>query len=91
MSAQKSVELLKQAAKTGTGFAIAFTTGEGAVPTLIAQQRRSWIMKSRMWKNGLVVLVISLISVLSLTACETTKGVGQDIENAGEEMDDAID
>ena len=48
-------------------------------------------MKSRMWKNGLMVLVISLISVFSLTACETTKGVGQDIENAGEEMDDAID
>ena len=48
-------------------------------------------MKSRMWKNGLLVLVVSLISLFSVTACETTKGLGQDIENAGEEMDDAVD
>ncbi len=48
-------------------------------------------MKRKMWKNGVLVLVVSLLSLFSLTACETTKGLGQDIENAGEEMDDAVD
>lgn len=47
-------------------------------------------MSSQRWKKLLVVAIVSFISVASLTACETTKGLGQDIENAGEEMDDAI-
>lgn len=48
-------------------------------------------MKGKVWKNGLMVAFVTLLSVFSLTACETMKGAGQDLENAGEEMDDAID
>lgn len=37
-----------------------------------------------------VVLVCVVLAVLStLTACETIKGVGRDITNAGEAIDDA--
>ncbi|MEM1191780.1 MAG: entericidin A/B family lipoprotein [Pseudomonadota bacterium] len=36
-------------------------------------------------------LIILLILTFVLTACETVKGVGRDIENAGEALDDAID
>jgi len=35
------------------------------------------------------LLVLSL--VFALCACETIKGVGRDVENAGEAIDDAID
>lgn len=45
-------------------------------------------MRNNLWKRGLIVFVVSLMSVFSLAACETTKGMGQDIENAGEEMDE---
>lgn len=31
------------------------------------------------------------LAALFLTACETIKGVGRDIEKAGETIDDAID
>lgn len=48
-------------------------------------------MTRKMWKHGLFIIVVSLLSIFSLTACETTKGLGQDIENAGEGMDDAVD
>ncbi|WP_342751907.1 entericidin A/B family lipoprotein [Roseobacter denitrificans] len=35
--------------------------------------------------------IIALVFALTaLAACETTKGVGQDIQNAGEELDQAI-
>lgn len=47
-------------------------------------------MRSTIWKRGLTVLFISLMSVVSLAGCETTKGMGQDIENAGEEMDETF-
>lgn len=47
-------------------------------------------MRSTIWKRGLTVLLISLMSVVSLAGCETTKGMGQDIENAGEEMDETF-
>ncbi len=48
-------------------------------------------MNNKTWKSGLMIILVSLLSVFSLAACETTKGLGQDIENAGEEMDDAVD
>ncbi|WP_386692783.1 MULTISPECIES: entericidin A/B family lipoprotein [unclassified Lonepinella] len=38
----------------------------------------------------IIAVVLSALFVMSLTACETTKGVGKDIQNAGEKMDQAI-
>jgi entericidin B len=35
-------------------------------------------------------LIILLSAVLALAACETTKGVGRDVENAGEALDQAF-
>lgn len=35
-----------------------------------------------------VAVLLSL--VLALAACETTKGVGRDVQNAGEALDEAI-
>jgi predicted small secreted protein len=48
------------------------------------------MVMNSLWKRGLAVLFVSMMSVFSLAACETTKGAGQDIENAGEEMDDTF-
>ena len=36
-------------------------------------------------------LAFLLASVMFLTACETIKGVGRDVESAGEAIDDAVD
>ncbi|MEL6113266.1 MAG: entericidin A/B family lipoprotein [Pseudomonadota bacterium] len=36
-------------------------------------------------------ILLSLISLFFLSACETVKGVGRDIESAGEALDEAID
>jgi len=33
---------------------------------------------------------VMLSCLLALAACETTKGVGRDIQNAGEALDDAF-
>ncbi len=35
-------------------------------------------------------LAILLTTVLALAACETTKGMGRDLQNAGQAMDEAI-
>lgn len=35
-------------------------------------------------------LAILLTAVLALAACETTKGMGRDLQNAGQAMDEAI-
>lgn len=35
-------------------------------------------------------VTILLTAVLALAACETTKGVGRDVQNAGQALDDAI-
>ncbi|WP_083825432.1 MULTISPECIES: entericidin A/B family lipoprotein [Roseobacter] len=35
-----------------------------------------------------VAVLLSL--VLALAACETTKGIGRDVQNAGEALDEAI-
>jgi predicted small secreted protein len=37
----------------------------------------------------LLALLLALATFLS--ACETMKGVGRDLENAGEALDDALD
>ncbi|MEO1151891.1 MAG: entericidin A/B family lipoprotein [Pseudomonadota bacterium] len=37
------------------------------------------------------LILLSLISLFFLSACETVKGVGRDIESAGEALDEAID
>lgn len=35
--------------------------------------------------------IVTLITVLTaLAACETTKGVGRDVQNAGEALDEAV-
>lgn len=36
-------------------------------------------------------LPLLAVALLVLAACETVKGVGRDIENAGEALDDAVD
>ena len=35
-------------------------------------------------------IALLLTTVLALTACETTKGVGRDVQNAGEALDQAF-
>ncbi len=35
-------------------------------------------------------VAILLSAVLALAACETTKGIGRDVQNAGEALDKAI-
>ena len=35
--------------------------------------------------------IVALIAALTaLAACETTKGVGRDVQNAGQALDDAV-
>lgn len=38
----------------------------------------------------LMTLFVAGAFLFTLTACETTKGVGKDIQNAGEKMEQAI-
>ncbi|MGZ2256426.1 entericidin A/B family lipoprotein [Roseobacter sp. A03A-229] len=38
----------------------------------------------------MIRLAFALAAILALAACETTKGVGRDIQNAGQALDDAI-
>lgn len=38
----------------------------------------------------MIRLAFALTAILALTACETTKGVGRDVTNAGQALDDAI-
>nr|WP_204353904.1 entericidin A/B family lipoprotein [Yoonia maritima] len=37
-----------------------------------------------------MIRVFLILSVFSLSACETVKGVGRDITNAGEAVSDAL-
>lgn len=37
------------------------------------------------------LLTLLFAALLLLTACETIKGVGRDVEHAGEALDDALD
>lgn len=48
----------------------------------------SWVdMKYTKQTIGALVLIISL----AVSGCSTVKGLGKDIERAGEEMEDALD
>jgi entericidin B len=38
----------------------------------------------------LLALVAALTAVTALSACETTKGLGRDVSNAGQALDEAI-
>ncbi|MGC3938674.1 entericidin A/B family lipoprotein [Roseobacter sp. EG26] len=38
----------------------------------------------------MIRLALALTTILALAACETTKGVGRDVQNAGQALDDAI-
>ena len=38
----------------------------------------------------MIRIAVLLSVVLALAACETTKGLGRDVQNAGEALDDAI-
>ncbi|WP_299778642.1 entericidin, EcnA/B family [uncultured Roseobacter sp.] len=38
----------------------------------------------------MIRLAFALAAILALTACETTKGIGRDVTNAGQALDDAI-
>ncbi len=42
-------------------------------------------------ENFMRILSIVLISCFFLASCETIKGVGRDVEDAGEAIDDSID
>ncbi|HEY7772291.1 MAG TPA: entericidin [Marinagarivorans sp.] len=42
-------------------------------------------------KNVLLIFLLSLGSVFSLTGCETFEGMGEDAEDASEEIEDAVD
>lgn len=35
--------------------------------------------------------VLGLLSLLAFTGCETMEGMGEDMQNAGEEIDEAAD
>jgi len=46
------------------------------------------------WKRQLLILALTLFagsSALTLTGCNTTEGVGEDIEDAGDAIGDAAD
>lgn len=37
-----------------------------------------------------ITLLLALTALIGLTACETVKGVGRDVTNAGQALDKAI-
>ena len=39
-------------------------------------------------KSAYLALLLLLASTFAITGCETLKGAGQDVENAGEELDE---
>ena len=42
-------------------------------------------------KKLIFVFLLGLTSIFALTGCETLEGMGDDAENAGEEIEDATD
>jgi predicted small secreted protein len=40
--------------------------------------------------NKTIITVLSLFTLLALSACNTVKGVGQDLQVAGEKIEDAV-
>jgi len=43
------------------------------------------------WSSPMKHLALMLAACLVLASCETIKGVGRDLQNAGEAIDDALD
>lgn len=41
--------------------------------------------------KNIVAIALSALFAVSLTACETTKGVGKDIQNAGQKLEKAVE
>ena len=40
--------------------------------------------------NKTIIAAVSLFALLALSACNTVKGVGQDLQVAGEKIEDAV-
>ena len=57
------------------------------ISTLKSPSLTGLIAEERFMRAFLMILT----GLFFLTACETIKGVGRDIENAGEAIDDAVD
>lgn len=47
-------------------------------------------MRDQYWKKFIAIAFVSIMSVMSLTACETMEGMGEDVENAGDEIDEEL-
>ena len=47
-------------------------------------------MDRKFWRNGLALTFAAFMALFSLTGCETTEGMGEDLENAGEEVDETF-
>ncbi len=56
----------------------------------IAKLEKNVIRKERVMKK-LLMLVAIVMSVFSVTACNTMQGAGEDIERGGEKIQDAAD
>ena len=41
-------------------------------------------------KRAFVLIAASIVTLVGLSACETIKGVGRDIENTGEALEGAV-
>jgi len=39
--------------------------------------------------NKLLLIALSLVAVMSLSACNTLRGIGQDVQKAGSAIEDA--
>ena len=39
--------------------------------------------------NKLLLVILSLVAVVSLSACNTMRGIGQDVQKAGSAIEDA--
>ena len=42
-------------------------------------------------KRAIALMLIALFSVAALSACNTVKGLGKDVQKVGEKMEDASD
>lgn len=41
--------------------------------------------------KSVFTLIVAVLSLISLAACQTVQGAGRDIQRAGEAMEDAVD
>jgi predicted small secreted protein len=57
-----------------------------------AQSRRSVMkLQTMKWIQSALLLSALALPAAALTGCNTTKGVGKDVENVGEEIQDVAD